>query len=731
MKRTSALVVLILAFVSWHALGCTNLLAGAGASADGSAYITYSCDNCGYGAIRVVGQATYPAGALINVYDEPPLIPDESTADLGPSLLGQIPQVEMTYRYFDLLGSQGNVNLGGMNEHGVCITETTLVGTRPELSNPHAMLVPFSVSLGRSLVTLALQRAKTARKAIQVIGSLSEEYGYCSPYPIEGEQLAITDGTETWSMEIFGPGPDWESGSGKPGAVWCAQRIPDGHVGVSANRSRIGKVDLSDSDFFLASPNIFSLAEEMGWWDSDSEDPFIWYEVYAPSERWSSIIREWRALDLVAPSLDLTPDQGRFPFSVHAERRLTTTDIVAIQRDMLEGTEFDVTEAPGFDIDGDKSPIACPLCRSPLYELVDATLHTMISNRYASLSCVYQVNTEAIEEMRGCAWFGFGPAATTCYVPIYSGATELPEAYSGVALERVDARVPFWGMTLASQLATAQWQDSFEDIRAVRDPAEQTFLAEQACLPAILSQIEGGKIAVTEFLNFYTSDRLAAVQLAYENLVDYLLITYYSPLGPFAPREIPTVGFEALADCIRYDELVEVSGFGAGDDHDPIDILGDARFNLSNSGVVAGTGTAGDPYVIEGWTIEGGQACIRIQDTTKHFVIRDCEVSNGGNGILLVHAKNGIIENCVVRNAASDCSQSGDPYGSCGDGICIYESEEITVSACRVEDSDASGISLYGSSDCLIQGNWLIENGASGIEVSRQSSSCAINDNWL
>ena len=52
-----------------------------------------------------------------------------------------------------------------------------------------------------------------------------------------------------------------------PGAVWCAQRIPDGHVGVSANRSRIGEVDLADTDHFMASPNIFSLAQEHGWWD--------------------------------------------------------------------------------------------------------------------------------------------------------------------------------------------------------------------------------------------------------------------------------------------------------------------------------------------------------------------------------------------------------------------------------------------------------------------------------
>ncbi|NOR34983.1 MAG: peptidase C69, partial [Bacteroidales bacterium] len=55
-----------------------------------------------------------------------------------------------------------------------------------------------------------------------------------------------------------GSGDDWTPGSGKPGAVWCAQKIPNGHVGVSANRSRIGKIDLNNTDFFMGSPKATS-----------------------------------------------------------------------------------------------------------------------------------------------------------------------------------------------------------------------------------------------------------------------------------------------------------------------------------------------------------------------------------------------------------------------------------------------------------------------------------------
>ena len=44
-------------------------------------------------------------------------------------------------------------------------------------------------------------------------------------------------------FEIVGPG------KGNVGAVWVAQRVPDGHVSVNANASRIRKIDLDDPDF--------------------------------------------------------------------------------------------------------------------------------------------------------------------------------------------------------------------------------------------------------------------------------------------------------------------------------------------------------------------------------------------------------------------------------------------------------------------------------------------------
>jgi len=52
--------------------------------------------------------------------------------------------------------------------------------------------------------------------------------------------------------------------SGKPGAVWAAQRVPDDHVAVCPNESRIGEIDLSNPDLFMASVHAESFAVESG-----------------------------------------------------------------------------------------------------------------------------------------------------------------------------------------------------------------------------------------------------------------------------------------------------------------------------------------------------------------------------------------------------------------------------------------------------------------------------------
>lgn len=84
---------------------------------------------------------------------------------------------------------------------------------------------------------------------------------------------------------------------------------------------------------------------------------------------------------------------------------------------------------------------------------------------------------------------------------------------------------------------------------------------------------------------------------------------------------------------------------------DPIYIHGDSAFTWEN-GVVKGSGTPDDPYVIEGWIIDtrGQDYGIYIDGTRAHFVIRNCQIRYPQEraGIFLSNVHNGRIEGNAI-----------------------------------------------------------------------------------
>ncbi len=517
---------------------CTDVICGKNATVDGSTIGTYTCDGARYAEIKTVPREKHKYGAMMPIWFRP--MPGNYSQYLeyleDPVLIGYIPQVRVTYGYISIEVWYDDQRVGGINEYGVTTGETT-IGGRRDLRNEQGLVHAYTNIREASLLTLALERAKTAREAIQVMGSLAEEYGYAQ----SGEHITVTDGNEAWAFEIFGPGPDWTPGCGKPGAVWCAQRIPDGHVGVSANRSRIGEIDLEDPDFFMASPNVKTLAEDMGWWDGT--EPFIWYEAYSPSNSQGCRLREWRALSLVAPSLNLDPNDLRYPFSVEPDQPVSVQDVIAIHRDTYEGTEFDLTEDPAWLVNGNKSPMANPHGPRDLHRLLGLSSERVIGTSSSVMSYVSQVHAELPNPIKGCLWFGFGPPSTTCYVPIYSGVTELPKSWEETTLNGIGWEDAWWAFDLVEQLPYIKWQSAIEDVKGVRDPAEAAFFDMQPEFEDTVAQVyaKRGKNTATKYVNNYTNHCMKSVSDTYWQMVDYLLFKYYFRASSGAPQELPVV----------------------------------------------------------------------------------------------------------------------------------------------------------------------------------------------
>jgi dipeptidase len=414
---------------------CTNFIVTKGASTDGSVMITYTCDGEFHPRMRYDPAADHGLDEYVEI------------RDWGGKVRGKVKQVPHTYAVVDL-----------MNEHQVVIGETTFTG-REGLINPDGVL-PYWW-----LMRLALERARTAREAVEVIAALVEEYGYAS----EGESISIGDPNEAWLMEIIGPGP------GGKGAHWVAVRIPDGYVCAHANKSRIGDFPLNDKRDCLYSEKVISFAIEKGYYDPASGKPFNFNEAYCPADaqklRYTET-RVWSIFRRVAPSREWPVDYHRgvkgtspYPLYIKPDRKLSRTDVFDIMRDHYEGTDYDMTKGI------DAGPFGTPVRSRPITWKIDGADYTWerpISTQQTGFSFVSQSRSWLPDPIGGILWYGLDDTYFTCYVPFYCGVNAVPECYAQGSLGKFSWDSAWWVFNFVANFANIKYSYMKEDIQTVQ-----------------------------------------------------------------------------------------------------------------------------------------------------------------------------------------------------------------------------------------------------------------------
>ena len=143
-----------------------------------------------------------------------------------------------------------------------------------------------------------------------------------------------------------------------------------------------------------------------------------------------------------------------------------------------------------------------------------------------------------------------------------------------------------------------------------------------------------------------------------------------------------------------------ISAFAQWVPHDPIYIYGDEDFTWEK-GVVRGSGTADDPYVIEGWVIDtlGYDYGIYIDHTKAHFIIRNCLIRYPQEkaGILLSAVENGRIEDCAIWGGHV--------------GIQLLSARKVTITRTAIGYCDYGILVSTGSDHNVIYSNSIIACG--------------------
>jgi hypothetical protein len=225
--------------------------------------------------LEIVPRRTHPEGSTITV--------GMDNRATYPGVLIEIPQVRetakyitMNYTYFE--GLPPPLTNGGLNEHGVAGRDIWSP-SREELRTmtPNPQKGPNYSDLSR----IAMERARTAREAVEIIGSLMDEYGY-STYG--GNSHLFADADEGWVVLNFAGGQ----------GLWIAERLgPD--VVRSSYPGYILNIplDFQSDPNYMGSPNFISFAVEQGWYDPKSGKPFNVNEIYGEGtgrSEWVKII---------------------------------------------------------------------------------------------------------------------------------------------------------------------------------------------------------------------------------------------------------------------------------------------------------------------------------------------------------------------------------------------------------------------------------------------------------
>jgi len=494
---TSGALFLVLLLTGTNQYACTNFLITRGASVNGATFITYAADaHVLYGELYHWPAMDYPEGTMLDIYEW----------DTG-KFLGRIKQVRHTYSV-----------IGNMNENQVAIGETTY-GGRSGLSDP-AGIMDYG-----SLIYVTLQRATSAREAINIMGDLVAEYGYCS----SGESFSISDKDEVWIMELIGKGPE------NKGAVWVAQRIPDGYVSAHANQARITTFPLKDPENCLYAEDVIDFAREKGWFDGKDKE-FSFSDTYAPVDFSGARFceaRVWSFFNRINSGMDQYLDYAmgenvtnRMPLWIKPDQKISVNDVMNFMRDHYEGTPLDMTKDYG------AGPFELPYRWRPLTWEADGERYCnerATATQQTGFSFVSESRNWLPDWIGGILWFGVDDAATSVYVPMYCGINEIPEnfAVGNGDLLQYSPTSAFWLFNTVTNFCYLRYNDMSADVKKLQVKLEEKFIKSKTEVDEKAAMVhEENPEKARKIITEYSLMMASATFKEWKKLSEFLIVKY-------------------------------------------------------------------------------------------------------------------------------------------------------------------------------------------------------------
>jgi len=541
---------------------CTTIGIGPAATIDGSTMVTHTadCKDCDF-RIAKTPPKTHDLEANPDrpIYryrrQYPRLVASERGSTWSPSnlesefadewaskdytdsqIVGYIPQVKETYGLFESL-------FAIMNDQQVAIGESTSSARFGENAVPRSCPTCDGPLVDVAAISLiALERCDTAKCAVQMMGDLATTYGYYGAETGEGdrgEALTVSDPKEVYMMHLT---PDPTSLT----AVWVARKVPDGHVTAAANAFVIRGVD-PDTDLY--SSNLWSVAKDAGVDQYDENGLLDFAKTYGPDEFTKGLMKKpeysndrvWRVFSLLAPSRGFKRETdfwgSDFPFSVEVENKVSVADVMRLNRDHYEGSEFDLTQGfaagpynnpvrydPGFGWPG-QTGNAPNENNLTTWERMHGAFPRAIGIMRTSWHFVAQARPNMPNEVGGILHFAQHQPLTATYAPLYASIEDVPSYYKTGSLYGFNEDSMFWAFCSLGNYAQLAWKYIFPDIHDAQSDIENSFFQERSEIDEKAMKIlkDDGHDAVVKYLTNYVDDAADNVFTSTKRMFHHIL----------------------------------------------------------------------------------------------------------------------------------------------------------------------------------------------------------------
>jgi dipeptidase len=460
---------------------CTALIAGKNTTADGSILFAKTEDDTPdhIDFLWYIPRRSHAPGSVVKLQNG-----------------GTIPQVAETYAYFWDQCPATSFSNNVVNEWGVSFGSNACRSREDGVEVVAARGDLLNGGLAFELRIVLAERARTAREAVAIAAGLLDTYGYNA----SGRCLHIVGPKEAWQLQMV------------RGRQYCARRVREDEVAITANTYTIRDVDPDDRENFVCSTKLIDYAAERGWYDPDSGNPFDFALAYADPETHThpyNVDRHWEMGRLLSKDFPVSwreAREGHMPPSVKPDRKLTLKDLMTIFRDHFEGTALDSSD--NHRISPHKAP-GRPIC-------VDASHRTTVIQQRDWLP----------PEIGTVVWRALEPPCLSVFVPWYLGLKRIPPSFQAAPLradtthrDRVDFHfnmpLETWRLTtessggvfkLLGNLVDGAYAETIGMVREVWDEFETEEFELQPVIEETALKLYGrDRDMACEFLTLYSN----------------------------------------------------------------------------------------------------------------------------------------------------------------------------------------------------------------------------------